>query len=143
MNKKKNLHFLLTQGTHKARTLRRAHTLIQSDKGKIDREIAEILQCPEVTVQLTRKRFSLEGLESALSEKPRPGGKKKFTPKEEAHLIALACSDPPEERTQWSIRLLTEKIVELGVDVSRETVRRTLKKTRSNRGKKGIGALGR
>jgi hypothetical protein len=89
-----------------------------------------------------RKRFVKEGLESALYDKPRPGAKPLFDSKQEAYVIALACSTPPEDREQWTVRLLTDKVVELGVidAVSRETIRRTLKKTILNLGRRNGGA---
>lgn len=133
---------LVSRGEEKARMIRRARILLLSDKGKIDREIAEILCISGQTVYNIRKKFAQGGLQVALHEGVRPGSQKKLDAKAEAHLIALVCSDPPGERNRWTVRLLTEKFVELGhVDeISRETIRRTLKKTTSNRGKKNSGA---
>ena len=77
-----------------------------------------------------RKRFCEESLESALVERPRPGQKRKLDERAEAHLVAIACSDPPEGHTHWTLKLLANKMVELDyVDsVAKETVRKTLKK---------------
>ncbi len=89
------------------------------------------------TVERTRKRFIEEGLEAALSERPMPAGAaRKLDGHREAYLVALACSDPPEGRKRWSMRLLADRLVELGVvdGISEETVRGTLKKGASNRG---------
>ena len=76
-------------------------------------------------------------MEDALNESPRPGGKRKLTGKQEAYLVALACSDPPEGKKRWSMRMLADKLVELEVvadGISDERVRRTLKRGASNRG---------
>jgi transposase len=83
-------------------------------------------------VERIRKRFVEEGLEAALTERPRPGGQRKLDGKQEAFLIALACSTPPEGRICWTMQLLANRLVALRIvdAISDETVRRTLKKTR-------------
>ena len=88
------------------------------------------------TVERTPKRFVEGGLERALNESPRPGGKRKLTGKQEAYLLALACSDPPEGKKRWSMQLLADRLVELEIveEISDETVRRTLKKGTLSRG---------
>jgi transposase len=88
------------------------------------------------TVERTRKRFVESGLERALNESSRPGGKRKLTGKQEAYLVALACSDPPEGKKRWSMQLLADRLVELELveEISDETVRRTLKKGTLSRG---------
>lgn len=133
---------LVNKGEHNSRVIKRANILLLSDAGKSAPEIAGVLRVSKNTVHNIRKRFTQEGLESALKEKPRPGAKPKFQPRQEAYVIAVACSNPPEGRERWTIRLLTEKVVELGIvdEVSRETVRRTLKKTFSSRGSGSNGA---
>lgn len=125
------LLLLIGSGESNARRLRRARTLLLADEGRTDAEIASALHIGTATVARTRKRISEEGLDASLSERPRPGGEPKLGPKEEAHLIALACSEPPEGRERWALRMLADRMVELGhVDeLSYETVRRTLKKT--------------
>ena len=92
-----------------------------------------------------RRRFCEEGLESALVERPRPGQKRKLDERAEAHLVAIACSDPPEGHTHWTLKFLANKMVELDyVDsVAKETIRKTLKKTNSNRGRRKSGASAR
>jgi transposase len=119
-----------------ARKLTRAHVLLQADAGATDNAIAAALSIGTATVERLRKRFVEEGLEAALTERPRPGSQRKLAGKQEAFLIALACSTPPEERQCWTMQLLADKLVELQVveAISDETVRRTLKKTRSNPG---------
>lgn len=124
------LHSLLRGGKLAVRTLHRAHVLLLADEGRTDAEIAQALHIGDSTVERTRKRFVLGGLDEALYEKPRLGAAPKFDDKQQAHLIALACSDPPEGRARWTVRLLASRLVELGVtdSISRESVRRTLKK---------------
>jgi hypothetical protein len=93
-------------------------------------------------VRKLRKRFSEQGLEAALRERPRPGAVPKLRGKPEAFLIALTCSDPPQGREHWTMQLLADRLVELEwVDsISDETVRRVLKKTHSSRGRSSTGA---
>ena len=127
---------ITAKGTSKARRLRRAHILLLADEGLLDREIARAMNAAVTTVERTRKRFVEEGLEAALSERPRPGAMRKLDGRQEAYLVALACSDPPEGKKRWSMRLLADRLVEIGMveEISDETVRRTLKKGTSNRG---------
>ena len=83
-----------------------------------------------------------EGLDSALNERTRPGQKRKLDGRQEAHLIAVACSDAPEGHGDWTIQLLADKVVAMGFaeSISLETVRQILKKTNSNRGRRRSGA---
>jgi transposase len=127
---------LTKKGKVSARKLTRAHILLQADAGVSDTAIAAALHIGIATVERIRKRFVAEGLDAALTERPRPGGQRKLDGKQEAFLIALACSTPPEGRQCWTMQLLAERLVAVQVveAISDETVRRTLKKTRSNRG---------
>jgi transposase len=120
----------LKQGAAKARMLTRARILLLSAAGNTDRFIADVLQVTPQTVRNIRKRFAEEGLEAALQERPRPGAQPKLDGKQEAFLVALACSAPPEGREHWTMQLLADRLVELGVveSISDETVRRVLKK---------------
>lgn len=126
-----DLRALITKGTLAARKLTRAHILLLADEGRTDATIAAALHVGTATIARIRKRFVEEGVEAALSERPRPGKAPVLDAKHEAYVIATACSAPPEGQARWSIRLLTDTVVQLGmVDaVSRETIRRTLKKT--------------
>jgi len=135
------LNTLLRKGHAKARTLTRARILLLSDEGKTDPAIADALKVNPQTVRNIRKRFAEEGLHAALTERPRPGAQRKLDTKQQAFLIALACSAPPEGRACWTMQLLADKLIELGVvaTISDETVRRTLKKTRSSRGRSSSG----
>ena len=135
-NEKERLQRLTTKGKSGARKIRRAHILLLADEGYIDKEIARALGAAVTTVERVRKRFVEEGLEAALSERPRPGAARKLDGHQEAYLVALACSDPPKGKKRWSMQLLADKLVELEVvdEISGETVRRTLKKGILNRG---------
>ncbi len=134
---KGRLEELTTKGTIGARKLRRAQILLSANEGCTDKEIATVLGTAVTTVERVRKRFVEEGPEAALSERPRPGARCKLDGRQEAYLVALACSDPPEGRKRWSMQMLADRIVEVGLlleEVSGETVRRTLKKGISSRG---------
>jgi len=130
------LYALIQKGNAPARTIRRAHTLLLADEQHPAQTIAAMLHTSAVTVTQTCKRFLTMGLEAALYDLPRPGSRRKLDGRQEAHLVALACSAPPAGRARWSLRLLADRIVELGIveTVSYATVRRVLKKTRSSRG---------
>jgi transposase len=105
-------------------------------KAKPMMRIAETLEIGRATVQRVRKRYCQKGLDHALNELPRPGAKPRLNGRQEAYLVALACSDAPEGRTCWTLQLLANKLVQLHVieNISDETVRRVLKKTNSSRG---------
>ena len=126
------LRTLLNRGVAPARRLTRARILLLADEGGPDPEIATALHVHRATVERTRRRFVEGGVERALSDRPRPGGRPKLDGKAEAHLVALACSAPPEGRSHWTMRLLADRLValELVATISDETVRRTLKTTR-------------
>jgi transposase len=125
-----------TKGESKARRIRRAHILLLADEGLKDKQIARSLGAAVTTVERVRKRFVEEGLEAALSERPRPGARPKLDGRQEAYLMALACSDPPEGKKHWTMQMLADRLVELEMveEISDETVRRTLKRGTSSRG---------
>ena len=127
----------LTQKGHAAvRKIRRAQILLAAAEGHSDATIARLLHSSVSTVERTRKRLVEVGLEAALHEQPRPGARRKWGGKQAAFLLALACSAPPRGRTGWTMQLLADRGVALGVveAMSDETVRRTLKKTRASPG---------
>jgi len=143
--KHSNLERLVSSGTNKARRITRARILLLADEsprgisrgmGKTDKEIIEVLGVSARTVAATRQRFVEEDLEGALNEKPRPGRPPKLTGRDEAKLTVIACSEPPEGRVRWSVRLLADKLVEVDLvdSISHEAVRRYLKKGISSRG---------
>jgi transposase len=122
---------LTKKGRLAARLLTRAHILLQADNGATQDSIAAALHIGRATVVRICKRFVEAGLEAALRDRPRLGAQRKLDGKQEAVLIALACSAPPDGRTRWTMQLLATRLVELRVveAISDETVRRTLKKT--------------
>ena len=130
-DEKRELTELTKKGKTGARKLRRAHTLLLADEGKTDREIAENPHIGVSTVERTRRRFVEGGPENALNERRRPGRERLLNGRQEAILIAEACADPPEGRVRWTMQLLADRIVELGIvgSVSDDTVCRILKKT--------------
>jgi transposase len=119
---------LLSGGKHAARKLKRAQILLAADVGASDDEIATNVGVGGSTVYRTKRRFVLGNLEAALSEEPRPGADRKLSGKEEALLVATACSRPPQSRARWTLELLAGAMVKLTEheDLSRETVRRRL-----------------
>lgn len=122
----------LGKGAARARELTRARILLLADEGRRDEAIAAVLHVHAATVARARRRFVEGGVERALNDQPRPGGRPKLDGKREAVLVALACSQAPEGRSRWTMQLLADRLVELEVidTLSDETVRRTLKKTR-------------
>jgi transposase len=126
---------LVKRGKHSSRKVTRARILLLASDGATDEQIVAALKTGYATVERTRKRFVEEGL-GCLNERPRRGQAPKLTGKQEAHLIAIACSTPPDGRARWTLQLLAEKVVELrfASTIARETVRQVLKKTNSSRG---------
>src|SRR3954451_20770633 len=124
------------------RQRRRVQVLLLADQGQTDEQIVAATGAGRATVERIRKRFADEGCEAALVEKPRRGAPALLDGKQEALIVALACSDAPEGQARWSARLLANRAVELEVveSLSESTVRRLLKKTRSSRGRSGRGA---
>src|SRR5438876_11265550 len=119
---------LLSGGKHAARKLKRAQILLAADAGASDEDIARDVGVGGSTVYRTKRRFVLGNLEAALSEEPRPGADRKLSGKEEALLVATACSSPPAGRARWTLELLAGELVRLTAhdSISRETVRRRL-----------------
>jgi transposase len=119
---------LLSGGKHAARRLKRAQILLAADAGVSDDDIATSVGVGGSTVYRTKQRFVLGNLAAALSEQPRPGASRKLSGKEEALLVATACSKAPQGRARWTLELLAGELVSLTehASVSRETVRRRL-----------------
>lgn len=126
----------LRKGKSSARSQTRARILLLSDEGLEDDEIVETLKVSRSTVSRIRKRYFEGGLDLALNEKPRSGAPKRIDGRVEAQLTLLACSDPPEGRSRWTVKLLTDRLVELGfVDsISHMSVQRLLKKMKLSLG---------
>ena len=129
------LEDLLRSGTHATRKVTRARILLKAAEDVKDNAIAAALSVGRATVERTRRRFVEEGL-GALEERPRPGTLPKLDEKAQARLIAEACSAAPEGRQRWTLQLLAQRVVALGLaaSYSYESVRRVLKKQSSSRG---------
>lgn len=137
---REELQQIVKTGQHAARVRQRAQTLLWSDSGKTDTEIAQLHGVRPLTVARTRRRWVEE---KRLTDNPKAGREKKLDGKQEAFLVALACSDAPEGREYWTMQLLADHLLELKVidePISDETVRRTLKKTTFSPGAKNSGA---
>ena len=140
---RQQLQGLITTGKAAAKKLSHARVLLKADAAEggpawDDQRIADATEVSTDTVARVRQRFVEHGLEAALTRKKqdRPSRERKLDGWAEARLIALACSAPPDGRTEWTMKLLAGRQVELAVvdTVSDETVRRVLKKTNSSRG---------
>lgn len=138
---------LTSKGKCKVRTLKRAYILLKANigpggPGLKDIEIKDAVNVDVTTVERIRKLFVEEGFDIALNGRP---GEYRQLPKidgeKEAHLITLACSEPPEGREKWNLRLLAKKMVELDIvdSISHETIRKALKKMNLNPGEKKCG----
>ncbi len=135
------LQTLITQGVAPARALTRARILLKADESPdgpawTDARIITALDVSRPTVARVRQRFVTERLAAVARHPPTTRPAPKVDGEQEAHLIALACSPPPQGRGRWSLRLLAERYVVLGYGeaISHEWVRQTLKKTVSSRG---------
>jgi transposase len=136
---REHLEKLVRKGKTHARKLLYARILLKADENGpaswTDERIADAFEVSVATVARERRRYREEGLEVALlPKKPGRPRRRVLDGRAEAHLIALACSSPPEGRGRWPLRLLADRMVELGYveSLSYETVRRTLKKTNSS-----------
>ena len=130
------------RGKQLARTVKRALALLKADEGLSDREAAAAVSISAATVARVRKRFVEEGLEAAINDRPRPGRGRKLNGRQEAHLVAITCSNAPEGHAHWTLQLLADQVVamEFAWSISLETVRQILKKTNSNHGRRKSGA---
>jgi transposase len=128
---RESLLVLTRAGEVKAREMKRAQILLKADEHWTDKDIIAALNTGRSTVERTRKRCVEGGLEKALNEDPRPGARCKLDGRAEAHLIALACSEPPDDSSHWALRALAGELIELGLveSISHEAVRQYLKKT--------------
>lgn len=136
-----HLEALIRKGSAPARTQTRARILLLCDRSqaerKTDEQVAKAVLCCQRTVGNTRRRFAQEGMDAALSEKPRPGAAPKITGDIEAQLVTLCCSDPPAGRGRWTLRLLADTMVELGYldSITNVAIGKRLKKTNSSPGR--------
>ena len=139
---RRELEVMISAGKAAARRLCRARILLKADAspgapGWEDGRISDALEVGRATVERVRKQFVEQGLEVALErKKPEREYERRLDGAGEAHLIALACGHAPEGRERWTLQLLADRMVALSYvpALSRDTVRRTLKKTSSSRG---------
>jgi len=134
---RRKLFGIVSKGRNKAVVIQRAHMLLKVDEGKTDAEISQLLYVSEQTIRRVRLRYVTDGMQAALEDKRHPSTGSELDEKQEARLIALACSEPPAGRARWTLELLTQEVVKDGIvsSISPETVRLLLKKTNSNPGK--------
>src|SRR4051794_21516936 len=143
-----SLKGLIAAGTAPARKLTHARILLKADQapggpGWVDDAIAEAVEVSQPTVFRVRRQYREQGLAAALDRRPPTRQyERKLSGEQEARLVALSCSAPPAGQARWSLRLLADKLVELEIveAISYQTVRRTLKKTSSSRGRRSSGA---
>ncbi len=135
---RKQLEGLVKKGKVAGYKIRHAQMLLKADQGRQgpgwpDRQIAEAFGVHLTTVERLRKRLVEEGLDAALERHKRQNYARKLDGDAEARLIAIACSEAPEGRTEWTLRLLADRLVELSVvdSISHMTVKRTLEKKRT------------
>jgi transposase len=143
VQQRERLERVVSSGKAPARTIRHAHILLKADESPegpqwSDEQIQQAFGAGTATIWRVRRRCVEQGVDDALHRRPQPERpeKRKLHGEQEAHLIALTCGEKPEGEGRWSLRLLANKLVEVGEveRVSYETVRRTLKKTNSSRG---------
>jgi len=119
-----------TKGIHASREIKRAEILLKGDQGYTVQEIAEMVGRSVTTVYNVRRRYIVEGLESALYDKPRPGAPPKFSKKDEALITTIACSEVPPGYSSWTLLMIADRFVELSESgsICAESVRQRLKK---------------
>jgi len=140
-DERERLERLRRQRTASVRMVRRAQALLLAAEDTTDEEIADRLRMGVATLERLRRRFVEEGLEASLRERPRPGARPKLGPKEQAFVVALACTKPPEGRHRWTMQMLADRVVELELvpDITDEAIRLLLKRTSSSRGSASSG----
>ena len=135
---RRGLERVVRSGRESARKITRARVLLKAGEAETDEETAEALGVGLATVGRVRKRFAEGGLDAAVERRPQPARpqKRKLDGEAEAKLVMLACSKSPDGHEHWTLDLLAERMVKLNYvpAVSRDTVGRALKKTRSSRG---------
>jgi transposase len=140
---KGRLRQMIRAGRSSAQAITRARILLKTDQGWTASQVAAALDISERTVFRAKRRYAEEGLDEVLRHRNQVSRYRKLDDRGEAHLIALACSPPPEGHDHWTLRLLAGKVVELGLtpSMSHEGVRKRLKKTPSSRGRRRSGAF--
>ena len=136
------LEHMVRAGKSSARVTTRARILLKTDEGWSAPRVAQALDVSEGTVFRLKRRYAEDGLEGALKDRVQARRYRKLDERADAHLIALACSPAPEGHDHWELRLLADRMVQLGVveSLSHEAVRLHLKKTPLSRGIRKSGA---
>ncbi len=141
LEEREQLETLIKKGKVAGYKIKHAHILLKVDEGEQgpawpDTRIAEAYNVHESTVRNMRKRLVEKGLEAALEREKRTNYTRKLDGEAEARLLAIACSEPPEGASTWSVRLLADRMVELEIvdELSHMTVQRALKKMNLNLG---------
>lgn len=139
---REHLSVFVHRGKANVRTLKRAQVLLKLAAGWTSAEVAEACEVSPNTVSNVRKRYLTGGLEAVLSDRRQERRRQALTGRQQAHLVALACSAAPEGHDHWTLRLLAGKAVELGFveHICIETIRSLLRRTTSNRGDIASGA---
>lgn len=134
---RRKLVAIVTKGRNKASYIQRAHILLKSADGKTDAEISQWLYISESTVRRTRLRFCAAGINAALEDEAPAEREPLLNQQQEGHLVAIACSAPPDGRERWTLELLTQQLLADGVvdSISVESVRLLLQKNISNPGR--------
>ena len=142
LEERNQLEHMVRAGKSSARVTTRARILLKTGEGWSAPKVAQALDVSEGTVFRLKRRLAEDGLDGALKDRPQAHRYRKLDDLGEAHLIALACSPAPDGHEHWNLRLLADRMVDLGVveSLSHETVRLHLKKTSSNRGRRSSGA---
>ena len=140
---REQLEHMVRAGKGSARVATRARILLKTDEGWSAAKVSQALDVALGTVFNCKRRFAEGGLKEVLKDRPQAHRFRKMDDRAEAHLIALACSPAPDGHEHWNLRLLADRMVELGVveSLSYETVRLHLKKTPSSRGRRNSGAF--
>lgn len=140
---KEYLQGILSKGRHSARKLKRARMLLLLSEGIVAKAVADKAGTGVSTVYKIWNRYFNEGenVKKTIEERPRTGQPPKLTATVKAHVTAIACSTPPEGSSQWTLKMISEKVVELGYveKISTEAVRKYLKKSSSSHGRRSNG----
>ena len=141
LDEREYLEQFVRVGVKKARAINRANVLLFADEGYSNEDITKMTGVHRQGVWRTKTRYVDEGISSVLNERTRSGQPKKYSPQQEAEIIAMACTDPPKGRKRWTIRLLTGRMKRRKEfeTINRETVRLILKKAKLDLGQNGCG----
>lgn len=131
VEQREDLREMTRRGVHNAREIRRARTLLLLDKGLGRQKVAEMMEVTPTTISTTAKNFCNDGLEQALFDARRAGRPVELTKEDDARITAIACSEPPEGHSRWTLAMIRDQFLVLTDhdDISTESIRLRLKKT--------------